>query len=68
MKDLYKTLGVAENAGEDEIRRAYVEYSRRCAPWRFEAPQFESLRKELTPDFVPRPRPDVSNAPPEMFI
>jgi hypothetical protein len=43
-KDSFDLFNLAETATEEEIRRAFFDYSRRCAPWRFEAGQFEALR------------------------
>lgn len=43
-KDAFELLTLPEEAGEGEIRRAFVELSRKVAPWRYEGTALEPLR------------------------
>ena len=45
-KNFYDLLGVLITADESEIRRAYYGFAKRLHPDRFQAPQFEPVRKQ----------------------
>jgi tetratricopeptide (TPR) repeat protein len=45
-KDAFELLVLPEEATETDIRRAYVELSRKVAPWRYDGPALEPLREK----------------------
>jgi tetratricopeptide (TPR) repeat protein len=51
-KDAFDLFGLPETASMEEIRRAFFDYSRRCAPWRFEGNKFESMRDKAEELYV----------------
>lgn len=51
-KDSFELFGVDESANEPQIRKAYFDFSQRCAPWRFDGTQFEALRDKAEELFV----------------
>jgi tetratricopeptide (TPR) repeat protein len=51
-KDAFELLTLAEEAGETEIRSAYVQMAQKVAPWRFEGSALESLRDKAEEVFT----------------
>lgn len=45
-QNFYDLLGVRTTADERDVRRAYYAFAKRLHPDRFQAPQFDSLRKQ----------------------
>jgi tetratricopeptide (TPR) repeat protein len=51
-KDAFELLTLPEEAGEAEIRSAYVQLAQKVAPWRYEGPALESLRDKAEEVFT----------------
>ncbi len=51
-RDAYELLTLPEEAGESEIRQAYVELARKVAPWRYEGTALGPLREKAEEVFV----------------
>lgn len=45
-RDAFDLLHLAEDANEQQIKQAYLDYAKKCAPWRFEGPVLGSLREK----------------------
>lgn len=51
-RDSFDLFNLAESATEEEIRRSYVEFSKKVAPWRFESGALEQLRDKAEEVFL----------------
>jgi curved DNA-binding protein CbpA len=51
-RDAFELLTLPEEANEGEIRRAYVELSKKVAPWRYEGTALEPLREKAEEVYV----------------
>lgn len=51
-RDSFDLFALGETATEEEVRRAYLELSRKVSPWRFEAPVLEPLREKAEEVFL----------------
>lgn len=63
-QDAFDLLGVAEDAGLDEIDRKFLDFCRRFAPWQFTAPELANLAEKSEALFLAGGRAfgELSNA------